>query len=97
MLREACWREEALEIAYCDKDGQASDRTISPLAVVYLEQQLMLLSWCCLRGDFRMFRPDRIQAAAPTGASFRPKRVGLLRDYIASMPASAQGQPAPTI
>lgn len=89
VLREACWREEALVIAYCDKDGQASDRTIWPLAVVYLEQKLMLLSWCCLREDFRMFRPDRIQAASPTGASFRPKRVGLLRDYIASMSASA--------
>ena len=64
--------------------------------MVYLEQKLMLLSWCCLREEFRMFRPDRIQAAAPTGASFRPKRVGLLRDYIARMSASAHGQHAPT-
>ncbi len=84
-IREACWREEAMLIAYRDKDGQPSNRTIWPLAVVYLEQKLMVLSWCCLREDFRMFRPDRIQSAVPTGASFRPRRVGLLRSYIARM------------
>ncbi|WP_226858510.1 helix-turn-helix transcriptional regulator [Diaphorobacter aerolatus] len=66
-IREACWREEALVIMYCDKDGQLSERTIWPLAIVYLEQKLMVLSWCCLREDFRMFRPDRITTATPTG------------------------------
>lgn len=85
IIREACWREEALVIAYSDKAGQSSDRTIWPLAVVYLEQNLMVLSWCCLREDFRMFRPDRIRSVLPTGASFRPKRVGLLRSYLARM------------
>lgn len=93
-IREACWREEALVIAYSDKDGEASQRTIWPLAVVYLEQKLMVLSWCCLRDDFRMFRLDRISQTLPTGTSFRPKRVGLLRSYIERMQAAwRQEQP----
>lgn len=93
-IREACWREEALVIAYRDKDDQPSKRTIWPLAVVYLEQKLMVLSWCCLREDFRMFRPDRIQSAVPTGTSFRPRRVGLLRSYIARMEELSAGPKA---
>ncbi|QHI97721.1 HTH domain-containing protein [Xylophilus rhododendri] len=87
-IREACWREEALVIAYRDKDDRPSQRTIWPLAVVYLEQKLMVLAWCCLRADFRMFRPDRIASTSPEGSSFRPQRVGLLRRYIASMSAA---------
>jgi len=43
------------------------------------------LARCCLRDDFRMFRAERIAAAAPTGDSFRPRRAALLRDYRARM------------
>ncbi|KQP06818.1 hypothetical protein ASF26_06390 [Methylobacterium sp. Leaf93] len=32
---------------------------------------------------------DRIAAAEFTGASFRPKRVGLLRDYLAELKRKA--------
>lgn len=90
LLREACWREQALAIRYADKDEQATERTIWPLAIVYLDSKLMVLAWCCLREDFRMFRPERIASAAATGTSFRPRRVGLLRDYIAQMQGRAQ-------
>jgi len=84
VIREACWREEALTIRYTERD-------IWPLAIVYLDRTLMLLSWCCLRQAFRMFRADRLSTATATGASFRPQRVGLLRTYIAEMQAAKQG------
>lgn len=87
-IREACWREEALAIGYADKAGQHTERVIWPLAIVYLDAKLMILSWCCLREAFRMFRIDRISTVTATGASFRPRRVGLLRAYIAQMRAA---------
>lgn len=43
------------------------------------------LAWCCLRADFRMFRADRIRDATPTDQSFRPRRVTLLREYLAQL------------
>ena len=61
--------------------GAASKRTIWPLAIVYLDGTLVVLARCCLREDFRMFRAERIATLAPTGASFRPQRAALLRDY----------------
>ncbi|MDB5930258.1 MAG: Transcriptional regulator [Polaromonas sp.] len=85
IIREGCWREEALMIHYADKAGEVTDRTIWPLAIVYLDQMLVVLAWCCLRQGFRMFRPERIMKLEATGASFRPRRVALLRAYLAEL------------
>jgi len=86
-IRDACWREEALEIGYVDKGGAASQRTIYPLALVYADRTLVVLAWCCLRQDFRMFAPDRITGMAKAGSSFRPRRAALLRDYLGRLEA----------
>lgn len=88
-IRNACWREEALSIQYADRDGQKSERTIWPLAVVYAEKSLTVLAWCRLRQGFRMFRLERISRVKPTGESFRPQRAALLRDYLAQLRAGA--------
>lgn len=82
-LRAACWQEEAVDIRYVDGDGATSDRTILPLALFYTETCVTVLSWCCLREGFRMFRTERMTEIRPNGASFRPRRVPLLRDYLA--------------
>jgi predicted DNA-binding transcriptional regulator YafY len=90
-VREACWREEALDIRYTDGAGAVTERTILPLAIVYLDRVMAVLAWCRLRGDFRMFRADRISGARPEGTSFRPRRAGLLRDYLAALRARGRG------
>ncbi len=82
LIREACWREEALKIRYSDKAGTVSERDILPLAIVYVDNVLVLQSWCCLRKDFRMFRAERITSVQATGNSFRPRRVAMLRMYL---------------
>ncbi|UAK23126.1 helix-turn-helix transcriptional regulator [Sphingomonas nostoxanthinifaciens] len=84
-LRAACWQERALDIRYVDGDGATSDRTILPLALFYTETCVTVLSWCCLREDFRMFRTDRMSEIRSNGTSFRPRRVPLLRDYLAQL------------
>lgn len=89
VIREGCWREEALMIRYTDRGGEATERKIWPLAIMYLDRMLVVLSWCCLREDFRMFRAERIQAVEATGASFRPQRVALLRRYQAELAGQA--------
>jgi len=87
MLRRACWDERALRISYADKGDAVTERVIWPLAVVYSERSLVVLAWCCLREDFRMFRPERIREIAAEGGSFRPRRAGLLREYLARLEA----------
>ncbi|MFS2134889.1 helix-turn-helix transcriptional regulator [Duganella sp. Dugasp56] len=85
IIRESCWREEALEIRYNDRLGEVTERRIWPLSIVYLDNMLVLLAWCCLREDFRMFRAERLVSVAGTGESFRPRRVALLRTYLAQL------------
>jgi predicted DNA-binding transcriptional regulator YafY len=84
-IREGCWREEAVTIRYADKAGAVTERNIWPLAIVYLENILTVLAWCCLREDLRMFRAERIQTVEATKVSFRPRRVALLRRYLAEL------------
>ncbi|AWN46178.1 transcriptional regulator [Methylobacterium terrae] len=87
VIRRACWREDALAIRYEDEHGALTARTILPLAIVYSERRLIVLAWCRLREAFRMFRIDRIREVSPDGASFRPRRVALLRTYLAQLGA----------
>ncbi|MBF9036007.1 HTH domain-containing protein [Rhodobacterales bacterium HKCCE2091] len=82
-IRQACWSETALDIDYRDGGGSLTARRILPLSVVYLDEGVVVLAWCCLRREFRRFRPERIVSARATGESFRPRRVALLRDYVA--------------
>lgn len=84
-IREACWHERALLIEYEGRHGTASTRTLWPLSIVYVERRFVLLAYCCLRQDFRMFRMDRIGTVSLTDASFRPRRAALLRAYRAKL------------
>jgi predicted DNA-binding transcriptional regulator YafY len=84
-IRQACWEEETIEIAYRDQAGTDSQRAIQPLAIMYTDHALTVLAWCGLREDFRMFRVERISEVKRSGRSFRPRRAALLRDYLARL------------
>lgn len=86
-VRAACWGEHGLTIRYADKGDTVTERAILPLALVYAERRMTVLSWCCLREDFRMFHLDRIRSLEPNGTSFRPRRVTLLREYLSRLKA----------
>ena len=81
LIRQACWDEAELRITYRDLQDRSSTREIRPLGMSYSEHALLLLGWCGLRQDYRMFHCNRIISAALTGRSFRPQRVRLLREY----------------
>ncbi|MEH3046613.1 helix-turn-helix transcriptional regulator [Sphingomonas adhaesiva] len=82
LLREACWDEFSVRIAYRDAHGQRTDREILPLGMSYSPRTLMLVAWCLLREAHRTFEVPRIEALERVGRSFRPRRVRLLRDYV---------------
>lgn len=83
LLRAAIWEERSLVIDYLDLREARTTREIWPLGLSYGESHIMLLAHCRLRQDFRVFHVPRIQAMRPGGTSFRPRRVGLVRDYAA--------------
>ncbi|WP_299664389.1 YafY family protein [uncultured Ruegeria sp.] len=91
-LRQAAWDERVVEFAYTDANGADTRRRVNPLGIVYMDRSSVLLSWCHLRRDFRVFRLDRMQEMDVTEESFRPKRVPLLREAIARLRAEREAQ-----
>ena len=53
-----------LAFDYRDKDGAATRRTARPLGLWFWGQVWTMVAWCELRGDFRMFRIDRMSGVA---------------------------------
>ena len=87
MIREACWEERALQMDYTDRDGSLTQRVVWPLSVVFLDRTLMLLAWCTLRQGFRRFHLGSMTGVLMTDISFRPRRVPLLREFVAQLRA----------
>lgn len=81
-LRQATWDERTIEIDYIDAHGDATVRRVDPLGIVFLQNTHCLIGWCHLRQAYRNFRLDRMQNLTITDASFRPRRVPMLRDAI---------------
>ncbi len=91
-LRQAAWDERTVEFSYTDAKGDDTHRRVDPLSIVYMDRASVLLSWCHLRQDFRVFRLDRIQEMWVTDESFRPNRVPLLREALARIRAERSKQ-----
>lgn len=63
-LVRQCIREgRKLRLSYSDEQGRASERTVWPVALGFLETRRLVAAWCELRRDFRHFRTDRIRSA----------------------------------
>ena len=59
-IRQAIRRERKIGLAYRDKDGAETRRTIWPFGVGFFEKSRVVMAWCELRQDFRSFRTDRV-------------------------------------
>lgn len=82
LLREAAWDERAVDLTYRDTSGRETARRIWPLGTVFLDHEVQVLAFCCLRRDFRRFKVAQMTEVRTTGESFRPRRVPLLRAFL---------------
>ena len=64
---------ERLRFAYVDHDGNQTVRTVEPERLVVWGSRWYLLAWDVDRGDWRIFRVDRITPKTPTGPRFKPR------------------------
>ena len=92
LLREAAWEERAVDLTYRDANGQETARRIWPLGTVFLDREVQVLAFCCLRQDFRRFKVAQMANVRPADESFRPRRVPLLRAFLDRL--REQGRPA---
>lgn len=61
-LQRCLAESKALKIDYqTGGRGEVTTREVEPLGLVHYLENWHLIAWCCLRGDYRDFRLDRIQ------------------------------------
>lgn len=69
-LHAAIVGNRVLRLAYRDEGGNPSTREVESLCLSFWGGKWTLGAWCRLRGDFRNFRPDRIDTCEPSGETF---------------------------
>ncbi len=80
-IRQAIRRERKLAIAYRDKDGTATRRTIWPFALGFFDRSRVVMAWCELRQDYRHFRTDRIATLTVADKRYPRRRQAMLKEW----------------
>jgi predicted DNA-binding transcriptional regulator YafY len=65
LVRSAIRDERKLLLDYRDEMGNATERTVRPLALVYYSETAVIVAWCELRTAIRNFRADRVEDCQP--------------------------------
>ncbi|WP_404337382.1 helix-turn-helix transcriptional regulator [Sphingomonas sp. MMS12-HWE2-04] len=82
-IRQAIRSEHKLQVAYADEKGQATERTIWPIALAFYDSVRVLVGWCELRAGYRHFRIDRIARFDCTAERYPRRRARLLKEWHA--------------
>lgn len=81
-------RNEVVTFRYTSAGGAESLRRCEPHRLVHLDQRWYLYAWDSARGDWRIFRADRIEELTGTGAPFSPRPLpagGVVRHLLDGM------------
>lgn len=82
ILRSGMENGRKVRVAYRRGDGEASQRTLWPLGLVFWGHCWTLGAWCELRDGFRTFRVDRIVDAEMLGEEFDDRHGHLWDEYL---------------
>ncbi|MDV3459298.1 YafY family protein [Sphingomonas sp. HF-S4] len=93
-LRGAIRGARKIALRYTDPGGAATERTVWPLVIGYLDSTRALIAWCELREDFRTFRLDRIDRADILDARIPQDPGALRRKWRASLSDDSGRRPA---
>jgi predicted DNA-binding transcriptional regulator YafY len=85
-LRTQIHAGKKVMLHYRDEQGRASERTVWPIAIGYLETVRHLVAWCELRKDFRSFRIDRVIEAIFLDEKYPERRAALRAKWMKSFP-----------
>jgi len=81
LIRRAIRQGHKLRIDYADVDGRESARVIWPIAIGFFDEVRVVVAWCELRGDFRHFRTDRMNALQGLPERYPRSKHVLLREW----------------
>lgn len=83
VIRQSVREKHKLAIRYRDAQGQQSTRIVRPLSLEFWGHVWTLTTWCELRGDFRVFRCDRLDSCQAFPDRFRDEADKRFADFLA--------------
>lgn len=87
-LREWSRRTRKLALSYIDETGHPTERVVWPFIVGYMATVRVVMAWCELRRNFRIFRTDRMTATQFLDERYPEHPVVLRRRWLAMMAAT---------
>lgn len=83
LIQNALTSYSVLDITYHSKSGgEKTDRKVEPFALYYSqEENWLLIAFCRLRNDYRMFRLDKISSLKTLELHFKPHKL-TLSEYL---------------
>jgi predicted DNA-binding transcriptional regulator YafY len=84
-MQQAIAGHHVLELAYHDKEGHATQRSVEPIGLVFYNFTWHLVGWCQLRQAYRQFRVSRVQQLTATSLPFTNPALLSLPAYLASL------------
>lgn len=90
-VRHAIDDRRVLVLQYEDREGEASERRVRPLALYFWGRTWTLAAWCELRQDYRNFRLDRIEDMTVLDETFAHESPVTIDDYVRAMTADHDG------
>ena len=94
LVRAAIRDERKLLLDYRDEMGNATERTVRPLALVYYSETAVIVAWCELRRAIRNFRADRVEDCRPLDHSFPGEGDALRALWTSGWTSSGVAAPA---
>lgn len=95
-ISAACRGSDELAVRYRDRHGHVTDRRLVPYRVVSIGRRWYLVARDVRKPDWRTWRVDRVESAAPTGHRFvvtdPPDAVALVRRSISTAPYRFQAR-----
>ena len=83
-LQAAITNFQLIHITYVSLSGQRTARDIEPFALYSTQGNWLLIAYCRLRTEFRVFRVDHIQKLTPLSKNFESHNM-TLEDYYKKM------------
>jgi len=83
LVRVAMREQRKMRIIYTDQAAARTERVIWPIMLGFVESRRFIAGWCELRGDFRLFRADRIVKADFLDDHYSRNRRQLVKEWRA--------------
>ncbi len=74
-IAQACSASEQLRFHYTANDGSSTDRLVEPHRLVARHRRWYLIAWDVPRGDWRVFRADRVERPFANGVRVAPREL----------------------